>query len=65
MLVLSRKRNAEIRIGPDITIKVLEIRKGQVKLGVEAPSRFSVWRGELPPIGNRGEPRFELDRSAM
>lgn len=65
MLVLSRKCDAEIRIGPDITIKVLEIRKGQVKLGVEAPSKFSVWCGELLPIRDRGEPTVEQDRSAM
>jgi carbon storage regulator len=64
MLVLSRKRDAEIRIGPEITIKVLEIRKGQVKLGVEAPGRLSVWRGELLSISDRGETGVELDRSA-
>ena len=59
MLVLSRKCDAEIYIGPDITIKVLEIHKRQVKLGIEAPSRFSVLRGELPPIPDRGEPSVE------
>jgi carbon storage regulator len=64
MLVLSRKRDAEIRIGPEITIKVLEIRKGQVKLGVEAPGRLSVWRGELLSINDRGETGVELDHSA-
>ena len=42
MLVLSRRCDAEIYIGPDITIKVLEIHKRQVKLGIEAPSGFSV-----------------------
>jgi carbon storage regulator len=65
MLVLSRKRYTEIRIGPDITVKVLEIRKGQVKLGVEAPSGFSVWRGELPPISDRRERSVEHDRLVM
>jgi carbon storage regulator CsrA len=49
MLVLSRHCDSEIFIGPDITIKVLEIHKRQVKLGIEAPSVFSVWRGELSP----------------
>jgi carbon storage regulator len=61
MLVLSRKCDTEIRIGPDVTIKVLEIHKGQVKLGIEAPSRLSVWRGELLPITDHGEPRVEKD----
>ena len=45
MLVLSRRCATEIYIGPDIIIKVLEIHKRQVKLGIEAPSGFSVWRG--------------------
>jgi carbon storage regulator len=50
MLVLSRKRETEIYIGPEITIRVLEIHKRQVKLGIEAPHGFSVRRGEVPPI---------------
>ncbi len=59
MLVLSRRCATEIYIGPDIIIKVLEIHKRQVKLGIEAPSGFSVWRGELPRITDRREPSVE------
>ena len=44
MLVLSRKRETEIRIGSDITIKVLAIHNRQVKLGIQAPSGYSVAR---------------------
>ncbi len=54
MLVLSRKCAAEIYIGSDITVKVLEIHKRQVKLGIEAPRGFSVRRGELLPVTDRG-----------
>jgi carbon storage regulator CsrA len=61
MLVLSRRCATEIYIGPDIIIKVLEIHKRQVKLGIKAPSGFSVWRGELLPIPDRGEPSVEQD----
>ena len=61
MLVLSRKCQSEIRIGPDITVKVLEIRKGQIKLGIEAPSGLAVLRGELLPISSRGDPHLEED----
>jgi carbon storage regulator len=57
MLVLSRKCEAEIFIGPDIIIKVLEIQKGQIKLGIVAPRNTSVWRGELLPITDRAETR--------
>ena len=58
MLVLSRHRASEIYIGPNIIVKVLEIRKRQVKLGIEAPSGLSVWRGELTPLT---EPSVERD----
>jgi carbon storage regulator CsrA len=55
MLVLFRGCDTTC-IGSDITIKVLEIHKRQVRLGIEAPSGLSVWRGELLPLANRGEP---------
>jgi carbon storage regulator CsrA len=63
MLVLSRKCNTEIHIGSGIIIKVLEIYKRQVKLGIEAPSGFSVQRGELLPVNNLGDPAAEEDFS--
>lgn len=47
MLVLSRKKNEVIRIGENITIKVVEMKGGQVKLGIEAPRHVSVVRDEL------------------
>jgi carbon storage regulator len=59
MLVLSRKSEAEICIGSDITVKVLEIHGRQVKLGIEAPSGFSVRRAEVLPITDRGDPAIE------
>jgi carbon storage regulator len=53
MLVLSRKPAEAIRIGDDIIIKVIAIRGGQVKIGIEAPQEVRVMRmephnGELP-----------------
>ena len=47
MLVLSRKRDEEILIGHDITVTVLSITNGRVKLGVEAPSDVIILRSEL------------------
>ena len=52
MLVLSRKPSEAIRIGDDIIIKVIAIRGGQVKLGIEAPQGVRVMRME-PPNGER------------
>ena len=31
-----------------IRVKVLEIDRGQVKLGLDAPQRYGILRGELP-----------------
>ncbi len=47
MLVLARKLEESIVIGDDITIKVISIDKGVVKLGIDAPSNVSIVRNEL------------------
>lgn len=55
MLVLSRDCDSSIRIGPDIKIKVLSIRKQRVKIGVDAPSSVRIWRDEIAPSDNDDE----------
>jgi carbon storage regulator len=58
MLVLSRKQGEAIHVGNHITITVLGVRGGTVKLGIEAPANVRILRGELPnwaedlPTGN-------------
>jgi carbon storage regulator len=47
MLILTRKSGEGIRIGDSITIKVIEIRGNQVRLGVEAPRNIMVHRDEI------------------
>lgn len=47
MLVLTRKQNEKIRIGPSITITVLRMKGKAVRLGIEAPEDVGVIRGEL------------------
>ena len=49
MLVLSRDCDTSVRIGPDISVKVLAIRKQRVKLGIDAPAHVRVWRDEIAP----------------
>ena len=44
MLILSRKTDQQIKIGDDITITIIEIHDGQVKIGVEAPRNIKVFR---------------------
>jgi len=51
MLILTRDTlKNTIRIGDDIEIKVLEVRGGQVRIGIEAPEEVVVVREELLEI---------------
>jgi carbon storage regulator len=47
MLVLTRKIGEAIRVGDEVTIEVLEVRGGRVRLGITAPSDVGVHRSEL------------------
>jgi len=47
MLVLARKAEESIQLGDDITIKVISIDKGVVKLGIDAPRDVNIIRSEL------------------
>lgn len=47
MLILTRKVGEVIMIGDDIVVKVLGVRSGQVKIGVEAPRALPVHRQEI------------------
>lgn len=47
MLVLSRKVGERIRIGDGITVTVVRVTGGGVRLGIEAPAELPVVREEL------------------
>lgn len=47
MLVLTRKSGQGIWIGDDVHIRILELRDGQVKIGIRAPHDKSVHRDEV------------------
>ncbi len=47
MLILTRKVGESIMIGEDIVVKVLGVRSGQVKIGIEAPRELPVHRHEI------------------
>ena len=47
MLVLSRKKDEQIYIGPDITVTITEIRGDKVRIGIEAPDNVVVDRREV------------------
>ena len=47
MLVLSRKAEESMFIGDDIKITVLDIRGGQVRIGITAPHDIKIHREEV------------------
>jgi carbon storage regulator len=53
MLVLSQKLNDTIKIGDDITIKILDIRLGSVRIGIDAPRDVAVHRQVIYDAINR------------
>lgn len=47
MLILTRKAGETIRIGDSITVTVVQLNDGQIKLGIDAPKSVTVHRGEV------------------
>ena len=47
MLILTRKLGEMIRIGDEVTVRVVEVRGNQIRLGVEAPSSVRIYREEI------------------
>ena len=50
MLVLSRKLGEKIYIGENICITVVDIDRGKIRLGIEAPRDVPIYRQELLPL---------------
>ena len=49
MLVLSRKLGEKIYINDNICITVVDIDRGKIRLGIEAPRDVPIFRQELLP----------------
>ena len=47
MLVLTRKPGARIRIGEDISIRVIGVQRRQVRFAIDAPREIPVHREEV------------------
>ena len=56
MLVLSRKKSEQIRIGDDIVVTVINTGRKKVTIGVDAPQTVRVFRVEIT------EPDFRPER---
>ena len=53
MLVLSRKLGEKIFIGDNICITVVDIDRGKIRLGIEAPREVAIFRQELLPLAQQ------------
>ncbi len=47
MLVISRKRDQGIQIGEGVSIRILDIDRNRVRLGIDAPREVKISRDEL------------------
>lgn len=47
MLVLTRKLRETINIGDNIAVTILDVKNGQVKIGISAPKNVKVHREEV------------------
>ncbi|MDR2416759.1 MAG: carbon storage regulator [Holosporales bacterium] len=47
MLYLSRKTGQSIIINGDIEVIVSEIQGGRVKIGIQSPENYVIWRKEI------------------
>ena len=64
MLCLVRKKGQFVKIGDDISVKVLEIQENRVKLGFIGPPEMRIDRSEVRELRNRmaaGEPLHGIE----
>lgn len=47
MLVLTRRDGEEIQIGSNVTVLVVKIGRGKVRIGIAAPEEIPVHRAEI------------------
>jgi len=56
MLILTRSPGQVLHIGDDITLTLLTVRNGQVRIGIEAPRNIEIVREEAKTDA-QGNPR--------
>ncbi len=59
MLVLSRKLGEKIYISENICITVVDIDRGKIRLGIEAPRNVPIFRQELLPLQGNQPPKAD------
>jgi len=64
VLILSRKLGESILLGDDIEVSIVEISKGVVKLGIEAPRDVMILRKELSEAVKEANLRATLETNS-
>ena len=59
MLILTRKPDEAIKIGKDVTVKVIAVRGSVVHIGIDAPKDTNIVRTEI--IGKPKRGKHETD----
>lgn len=65
MLVLGRKLGEKILIGKDICITVVDIDRGRIRLGIDAPKDLPIYREELLPVVQQSVPEPPLTEQSF
>ncbi|MFO0880714.1 MAG: carbon storage regulator [Gemmataceae bacterium] len=59
MLALTRMLGERIFIGDDVVITVVDISRGKVRLGIEAPKQVPIYREEVLQRLRAGQPKSQ------
>jgi carbon storage regulator len=61
MLILTRRVEEKIMIGDEVTITVIGLKGGHVRLGIHAPKQIAVYREEIYRSMKRQEVRSRAE----
>ena len=53
MLVFRRREGESFLVGDDVEVFILEIGRGEVKIGVEAPREIGIYRSEIARLNRQ------------
>lgn len=47
MLILTRRVGTKIMVGDEVTVTVLAMKGGQIRIGIDAPKNVAIYRDEV------------------
>lgn len=53
MLVFRRQQGESFMVGDEVEVRILEINRGEVKIGVVAPREVGIYRSEISQMNRR------------